>query len=139
MLAYIYIFTYYMHIHAHYAHSYTLYAHPCTLYAYSYTHFYSWDLANDKVSEEEIGKLLFDTLFSMSPNLKPVFPKPRYVSPTHAHLHTLCTHTYAYIVYVHICIRYTRARMHTSQTHTYRYITFTKLHYHMKITALSSV
>ena len=40
----------------------------------------SWDVANDKVSEEEIGKLLFDTLFSMSPNLKPVFPKPRYAA-----------------------------------------------------------
>jgi hypothetical protein len=56
--------------------SYDIHIHTC----------FSWDLANDKVSEEEIGKLLFDTLFSMSPNLKPVFPKPRYVSYSYTHV-----------------------------------------------------
>ena len=37
----------------------------------------SWDLANDNVSEEAMGGLMFDTLFAMAPNLRSEFPKPK--------------------------------------------------------------
>uniref|UniRef100_A0A7S1E185 Globin domain-containing protein n=1 Tax=Hemiselmis andersenii TaxID=464988 RepID=A0A7S1E185_HEMAN len=40
---------------------------------------YSWDLAMDRNSEEEMGELLFDTLFELAPNLKPVYTKPRQI------------------------------------------------------------
>ncbi len=40
---------------------------------------YSWDIAVDNYAEEELGALLYDTLFELAPNLKPVFKKPRQV------------------------------------------------------------
>lgn len=40
---------------------------------------HSWDIALDRNTEEELGGLLYDTLFDLAPNLKPVFKKPREV------------------------------------------------------------
>jgi len=40
---------------------------------------YSWDIALDNLSEEELGALFYDTLFDLAPNLKPVFNKPRQI------------------------------------------------------------
>uniref|UniRef100_A0A6U4YXK8 Globin domain-containing protein n=1 Tax=Hemiselmis andersenii TaxID=464988 RepID=A0A6U4YXK8_HEMAN len=40
---------------------------------------YSWDLALDNNTEEEMGELLYDTLFELAPNLKPVYRKPRQI------------------------------------------------------------
>jgi hypothetical protein len=41
---------------------------------------YSWELALDSYTEEDIGGLLFDTLFELAPTLKAVYKKPRPVS-----------------------------------------------------------
>ena len=40
---------------------------------------YSWDLALDNNTEEEMGQLLYDTLFELAPNLRPVYRKPRQI------------------------------------------------------------
>ena len=40
---------------------------------------YSWDLALDNNTEDEMGNLLFDTLFELAPNLKSVYGKPRQI------------------------------------------------------------
>lgn len=39
----------------------------------------SWDIAVDNYEEIELGGLLFDTLFELAPNLKPIYKKPRQV------------------------------------------------------------
>jgi hypothetical protein len=38
---------------------------------------YSWDIALDSYAAEELGGLMFDTLFELAPNLRAVFRKPR--------------------------------------------------------------
>ena len=38
---------------------------------------YSWDLALESYNEEDLGTLLFDTLFELAPTLKAVYRKPR--------------------------------------------------------------
>jgi hypothetical protein len=38
---------------------------------------YSWEIAMDNYSIEELGGLMFDTLFELAPNLRMVFRKPR--------------------------------------------------------------
>jgi hypothetical protein len=61
---------------------------------------YTWDTALDAYTEEELGALLYDTLFELAPNLRPVYKKPRQV---HTHVLYESEQTYAYI-YICMCV-----------------------------------